>query len=171
MPDRIGKTPIKVQNQTRSGLPEQAPGKSPPVQETLPPLAGLLEALTLLVEQSRAYERALPANNYPARAAVATLGELAQQALNEAHSLETLVRPPPPSIHPFSPREHEVLGLAAQGLTNKEIAFRLGLSERTVQFHMNSLFNKSGTQSRTEVVALALRKGWLEVDKVNKYTK
>jgi DNA-binding NarL/FixJ family response regulator len=55
-----------------------------------------------------------------------------------------------------------VLSLAAQGLTNKEIAYRLGISERTIQFHMNSVFNKSGTSSRTEAVALALRNGWIE---------
>lgn len=137
------------------------PGFTPSV-EPLPPLAGLLDALDRLVEQAQAYERALPSNNYPARAAVFALGELAQQALNEARSLETVIKPPRPSPIPFSPREHEVLGFAAQGLTNKEIAFRLGLSERTVQFHMNSLFNKTGTQSRTEVVALALRNGWIE---------
>jgi DNA-binding CsgD family transcriptional regulator len=63
--------------------------------------------------------------------------------------------------HPFSPREHQVLGLAAQGLTNKEIAYRLGISERTVQFHMNSVFNKTGTSSRTEAVALGLSRGWI----------
>ena len=64
--------------------------------------------------------------------------------------------------HPFSPRELEVLTLAANGLTNKEIAYRLGLSERTIQFHMNSVFNKSATNSRTEAVALAIRSGWLK---------
>jgi NarL family two-component system response regulator YdfI len=55
-----------------------------------------------------------------------------------------------------------VLSLAAQGLTNKEIAYRLGISERTVQFHINSIFNKTATNSRTEAVALALRQGWLK---------
>ena len=132
-----------------------------PAQEPLPPLASLLEVLDLLVEQSQAYERALPPNNYPARSAVAVLNELAQQALNEARGLETLLKPAQASPIPFSPREQQVLELAAQGLTNKEIAFRLGLSERTVQFHMNSLFNKTGAQSRTEAVALALRNGWI----------
>lgn len=136
-------------------------GDFTPVQGALPPLASLLDILTLLVEQARAYELALPANNYPARAAVAMMGELARQALNEAHELETLVKPNPPAEHPFSPREHQVLELAAQGLTNKEIAFRLGLSERTVQFHMNSVFNKTATGSRTEAAALAIRKGWI----------
>lgn len=122
--------------------------------------AGLLETLDLLVAQARAYERALPADNYPARAAVATLGELARQARVEA---QDLVAAPPlrPLAHPLSPRELEVLTLAGAGLTNKAIAYRLGLSERTVQFHMNSVFTKTGTASRTEATALALRQGWL----------
>ncbi len=126
------------------------------------PVAGLIDALDLLTAQARAYERALPPNNYPARAAVATLGELARQALAEARDLAAALEPPPPAAHPFSPREFEVLTLAAEGLTNKEIAYRLGLSDRTIQFHMNSIFNKTGTSSRTEAVALALQRGWLK---------
>jgi DNA-binding NarL/FixJ family response regulator len=55
----------------------------------------------------------------------------------------------------------EVLTLVAAGLTNKEIAYRLGLSERTIQFHLNSIFNKTNTGSRTEATALALKQGWL----------
>lgn len=124
------------------------------------PFAGLLETLELLRAQVHAYERALPRDNYPARAAVATLGELGQQALNEARDLAA-AQSAAASAHPCSPRELEVLTLAAEGLTNKEIAYRLGISERTVQFHLNSLFNKTGAQSRTELVALALRRGWL----------
>jgi serine/threonine protein kinase len=123
-------------------------------------VSGLLTTLELLLEQAQTYERALPSNNYPARAAVAALSRLGEQALNEARDLAATL-PTPLTAHPFSPREYEVLILAASGLTNKEIAYRLGLSERTVQFHMNSIFNKSGTDSRTEAVALALRKGWL----------
>lgn len=128
------------------------------------PLEGLLETLDLLLAQVRAYERALPTNNFPARAAVATLGELARQAKQEAEGLAevvTAVASNSPTSHPFSPREHQVLTLAATGLTNKEIAYRLGISERTVQFHMNSIFNKTSTQSRTAAVAQALQQGWL----------
>jgi DNA-binding NarL/FixJ family response regulator len=125
------------------------------------PLAGLQNALALLVEQAQAYERALPHNNYAARAAVATLTRLAQQAQSEMVSLAEAFQPQQTSEHPFSPREHEVLTLAADGLTNKEIAYRLGISERTVQFHINSIFNKTTTNSRTEAVALALKSGWL----------
>lgn len=132
------------------------------------PLIGLIDMLDLLLATVSAYERALPPDNYPARAAVATLGELARQARQEADSLgETLISPvnssAQPSHHPYSPREYQVLNLTADGLTNKEIAYRLGISERTVQYHLNSIFNKTATQSRTEAVTLALRQGWLEV--------
>jgi DNA-binding CsgD family transcriptional regulator len=148
MPDWIGQTLSKVEIQ-------------PPGNNALP-LAGLLDTLDLLVEQSRLYERALPASNYPARAAVAALGELARQAQTEARDLAAALEPPQHTApHPFSPREYQVLALAAEGLTNKEIAHRLGISERTVQFHVNSIFNKTTTQTRTEAVALALRNGWL----------
>jgi DNA-binding NarL/FixJ family response regulator len=128
------------------------------------PFTSLLEALDLLIEQARAYERALPANDYRSRTVVATLGRLAQHARSEALSLvdsSLITSGQAQPDHPFSPREFQVLSLAAQGLTNKEIAYRLGISERTVQFHVNSIFNKTATNSRTEAVALALRQGWL----------
>jgi DNA-binding NarL/FixJ family response regulator len=102
---------------------------------------------------------------------VAALGELAKQAFAEARDLAASIAPPladprsaakgTPAAHPFSPRELQVLTLAAEGLTNKEIAYRLGLSERTIQFHMNSVFNKTGTSSRTEAATYAIRQGWL----------
>jgi DNA-binding NarL/FixJ family response regulator len=125
------------------------------------PLNSVVDTLELLVAQVRAYERALPPDNFPARAAISTLGELARQALNDARDLQSFLDSPVTMDHPLSPREVEVLGLASLGLTNKEIAYRLGISDRTVQFHMNSIFNKTGTNSRTEVVALAVRSGWL----------
>lgn len=127
------------------------------------PIAELLETLELLVAQARAYERALPPDSYPARAAVATLGELARQALTEARDIAVVVAPLTPAPHPFSPREYQVLAFVAQGLTNREIAYRLGISDRTVQFHVNAIFNKTGAQSRTEAVALALSRRWLDV--------
>lgn len=135
-----------------------------PLAASAAPLAGLLETLQRLAEQAQAYARALPPSNYAAQTAVANLKALAQQALTEAQDMAA-ARPPRAAAvgaPPFSPREFEVLGLVAQGLTNKEIAYRLRLSERTVQFHLNSVFNKTGTNSRTEAVALALRQGWLQ---------
>jgi DNA-binding NarL/FixJ family response regulator len=117
------------------------------------------------VAQARAYDQILPRSNTQARAVTTALGELAQRALNEARHLEAALQPvvdSSPNASPFSRRESEVLALVAQGLTNKEIAYRLGISERTVQFHMNSVFNKTATSSRTQAVSLALKNGWLE---------
>jgi DNA-binding NarL/FixJ family response regulator len=139
---------------------------SPPnVEGSSPPqLEALIDILELMTHQARAYERALPPDNYPARGAVAALGELARQALAEAQDLHgSLVAHQSTPDHPFSPREQQVLTLAAQGLTNKEIAYRLGISDRTVQFHMNSVFNKTGTSSRTEAATIALQRGWIVV--------
>lgn len=62
-------------------------------------------------------------------------------------------------VEPLTPREREVLELLAQGLPNKQIADRLGISDHTVKFHVNAITNKLGAQSRTEAVVRAARLG------------
>ena len=61
----------------------------------------------------------------------------------------------------LTPREMEVLQLIAEGLPNKAIAGRLGVSEHTIKFHVNSILGKLGAQSRTEAVTIATRAGLL----------
>jgi DNA-binding CsgD family transcriptional regulator len=57
----------------------------------------------------------------------------------------------------FSPREIQVLELASQGLTNPQIARRLGLSVHAIKFHLGSIYRKIGASNRTEAaVAYAL---------------
>jgi two-component system nitrate/nitrite response regulator NarL len=58
-------------------------------------------------------------------------------------------------------REGEVLALMADGLSNKEIAQRLTISDHTAKFHVNGILGKLGAQSRTEAVVLAARSGLL----------
>lgn len=60
---------------------------------------------------------------------------------------------------PLTPRELEVLQLMAQGLANKEIAARLGIRERTVKFHISSIYSKLGAANRAEAVRIGLRRG------------
>lgn len=55
----------------------------------------------------------------------------------------------------LTPREHEVLQHLAQGFANKQIAYQLNITERTVKFHLNSIFQKLGAHNRTEAVAIA----------------
>ncbi|MFN3929492.1 MAG: response regulator transcription factor [Thermoflexus sp.] len=62
-------------------------------------------------------------------------------------------------VEPLTPREIEVLRLLAEGLSNKEIAVRLGISEHTVKFHISSIYGKLGVVNRAEAVRVGLRKG------------
>jgi DNA-binding NarL/FixJ family response regulator len=59
----------------------------------------------------------------------------------------------------LTPREHEVLTGLAEGLSNKQIARQLAISEHTVKFHVNAILGKLGAQSRTEAVVRATRAG------------
>jgi NarL family two-component system response regulator LiaR len=61
-------------------------------------------------------------------------------------------------------REIEVLKLAAQGMSNKEIAERLSVTVRTVKAHISNLFAKMDVASRTEAILKAVREGWLDLD-------
>jgi DNA-binding NarL/FixJ family response regulator len=63
----------------------------------------------------------------------------------------------------LSPREIEVLGMMADGLGNKIIAARLGISPHTVKFHVASIFAKLGAESRTEAVTIGVRQGVLMI--------
>ena len=62
-------------------------------------------------------------------------------------------------IQALTSREIEVLGMLAEGLGNKAIARRLGISEHTVKFHVSSIFTKLNASSRTEAVTLGARQG------------
>jgi DNA-binding NarL/FixJ family response regulator len=59
----------------------------------------------------------------------------------------------------LTPREIEVLGMLAEGVGNKTIAWRLGISEHTVKFHVGSILAKLNASSRTEAVTLGIRQG------------
>jgi two-component system, NarL family, nitrate/nitrite response regulator NarL len=61
----------------------------------------------------------------------------------------------------LSPREHEVLSLLSEGLSNREIAIRLSISHHTAKFHVNAILDKLGATTRTEAVVLAARSGLL----------
>jgi len=61
-------------------------------------------------------------------------------------------------------RETEVLKLAAEGMSNREIADSLVISIRTVQVHFSNIFAKLGVGSRTEAVVYALRNEWFDLD-------
>lgn len=69
---------------------------------------------------------------------------------------------PSPVDDLLSPRELEVLRIAATGRTNKEIARDLDISPRTVQVHLANIFSKLGVGSRTEAVLYGIKRGWID---------
>jgi two-component system nitrate/nitrite response regulator NarL len=81
-------------------------------------------------------------------------GVLADGALRTRPSAE-------PLVEPLSPRELEVLHLIGQGLSNRVLAARLGISEHTAKFHVNAILGKLGAQTRAEAVAQGVRLGLL----------
>ncbi len=67
------------------------------------------------------------------------------------------------ALEPLTQRETEVLQLLAQGLANKQIAARLGISEHTVKFHVSSIYTKLGVGSRTEAVRCGVQQGLISL--------
>jgi DNA-binding NarL/FixJ family response regulator len=71
----------------------------------------------------------------------------------------------PGSAHvfaPLSPREVQILDNIAQGMTNKEVAYALAISEQTVKNHMSSILRKLSVNDRTQAVVYAIRQGWIK---------
>jgi NarL family two-component system response regulator LiaR len=64
----------------------------------------------------------------------------------------------------LTPRELEIVDLGARGLVNKEIAYKLSLSARTVQSHWRNIFTKLGVGSRMEAVMLCLKNQWIRLE-------
>ncbi len=126
-----GMTPTASSDALRSGIRAALPGDISPEQ-----LVSALQAVAsgLLVLHPAHVNEVLPA------------GAAAPRALDEL--AESLTR-----------RELEVLQMLAGGLSNKEIAARLNISEHTAKFHVASILGKLGAASRTEAVALGIRRG------------
>lgn len=67
-------------------------------------------------------------------------------------------------LMPLSPREMEILELVTQGMINKRIAHKLGISQQTVKNHMTSILKKLNVDDRTQAAIIALRRGWVRID-------
>ncbi len=84
-----------------------------------------------------------------------------EQAVEYALEQEATPEPTTPEPYPagLSAREAEVLRLVAQGMTNAEVAEKLFISSRTVDWHLGSIYRKLGFHSRTEATRFAVELG------------
>ncbi len=131
-------------------------------------VAAALPVVALVAGEAQATE-ALAAGAHAIVFRDAGADRLAASLVAAAHGLVVLegalaswLRPPAPNAagaEGLTPREVEVLALLAEALPNKVIAQRLGISERTAKFHVESILGKLGAESRSEAIVIAARRG------------
>lgn len=145
-----------------------------PLEELAPPADGLAPAIVLVGQESapawtsealRLGVRAFLPPDAGAREVLAAVESAATGlAVVDPRELELLL-PPASALSaetpPLTPREIEVLRLMAEGDANKNIAWKLGISEHTVKFHVASILGKLNASTRAEAVALGMRRGMI----------
>jgi DNA-binding NarL/FixJ family response regulator len=96
---------------------------------------------------------------------------VARKVLSEFQHLASTVIPRAPGrardeliLEPLTPREEEVLDLLAEGLSNKEIASRLHLTEGTVKNYVSAIIAKLQANDRTHAVVTAIRRGLVDLE-------
>ena len=145
-----------------------------PFEDLAAPHDGQAPAIVLLSDDQqpawthealRAGVRAvLPRDAKPAEVLAAVEAAATGMAVLDPHDLETLLAASAPAplaseASVLTPRELEVLRMLAEGAANKNIAWKLGISEHTVKFHVASILGKLHAATRTEAVAIGMRKG------------
>ena len=139
-----------------------------------PPSDGYAPAFVLLTserhpawtqEAARLGVRALLSRDASAAEILAAVEAAASgMAVVDPRELETLLAgnasvPVVSETHTLTARELEVLRMMAEGAANKTIAWKLGISDHTVKFHVASILGKLNAASRTEAVTIGVRKG------------
>lgn len=141
--------------------------------QEVPEGLGSLPAVVVLVGDDEVAAEALaagargvlPREARPGRIAAALRAAVRGLVVLDEELASALLRPRGPSasalVEPLTARELEVLQILSEGLSNKEIGARLGISESTAKFHVNAIAGKLGANGRTDSVVRAARLGLL----------
>lgn len=145
-----------------------------PIEELAPPQDSHAPAIVLLSNEAQpawtpealrlGVRAVLPRDASPAAVLAAVEAASSGMAVLDPHELETLLAASAPAAASTGPpvltsRELEVLAMMAEGAANKNIAWKLGISEHTVKFHVASILGKLHAATRAEAVAIGMRKG------------
>ena len=90
-------------------------------------------------------------------------GRRDSRVLKEFRELAVYGQEAAPIFAPLSPREVEILDNIAQGMTNKQVAYALSISEQTVKNHMSASSASCRVNDRTQAVVYAMRQGWIRM--------
>ena len=102
--------------------------------------------------------------NYVMGDQVLTKPEFSQWLDEQMGEARHLFSDPGSPFHPLSLREMDVLKRVVEGMSNKEIASVLGISQQTVKNHITSILRKFGVEDRTQAVVYALKRGWIHLN-------
>ncbi|HEY8021882.1 MAG TPA: response regulator transcription factor [Thermoanaerobaculia bacterium] len=151
------------------GLAPRAALDRLPAAESGPPVLALLANEELAAEAYAAGVRGLLFRDAGPRRLAAALRAVAEGLVVLDGGLADLLAPSAEDdessrlgdepAEPLTPREVEVLQLLAQGLSNKQIAARLAISDHTAKFHVAAILGKLGAEGRTDAVVRAARAG------------
>lgn len=107
--------------------------------------------------------RRVALGEYPINDSVLSRPHVASRVLHQFQELSVLDESEGGVFSPLTPREIEILDLVAQGNSNKEIGYQLGISDQTVKNHITSILRKLAVNDRTQAVIFALRHGWIKL--------
>jgi DNA-binding NarL/FixJ family response regulator len=152
---------------TEAGPAEVLLGDEPMPDAGAPALILVPDAAAAAAALAGGARGVLPRNAAPRRmhAALHAVAE-SELVIDESFAhilLHHRERPNVAMIAPLTRREREVLQYLAGGMTNKEIASRIGVTDHTVKFHVNGILGKLGAVTRTEAVVEAARRGLIAV--------
>lgn len=122
----------------------------------------LLAQLQVILSQANIYQQTL-AGHQQSILAITVLINLIQQAIYTTHdiidalNIKSTESPALPAHIHLTPRELDVIKGVVKGMSNKEIAHHLGMTIRTVKFHLDNIFSKLGVTSRTGVAMFAVQ--------------
>lgn len=108
--------------------------------------------------------RSVASGHYVINDSVLSRPQVASRVLNQFRELAVLDESADGVFSPLTPREIEILDRVAQGNSNKEIAFGLGISDQTVKNHITSILRKLAVNDRTQAVIYALKHGWIKLE-------
>ncbi len=130
--------------------------------ETLKAQAAAYLNKEVTVDQLADTIRRVAGGEHPINESLTNRPKVAEQVLHQFQELSRR-REAESYISPLTPRETEILDYIAQGYLNKQIAFKLGISEQTIKNHVTSILRKLNANARTEAVVLAIKQGLISI--------